>query len=353
MRIWDAYLARAVWRGWMIALASMVILMSLIELISELKDIGDGNYGLVDALIYIILTMPERSVDVAPVSALIGAIVGLGALAQSQELIALRAMGVAPWRIIFSAGLAGIPQMAVVVLLLEFVVPTLSPSAENTRRVALVGPEAALTDQALWLRDGPTIARIETVRPGGRLEGVRVFRFDEARVLLDVLHADHATVESDGRWTLRSVRHDLLSLTPTSESRDVFVLDPGPGSNHLDLIIRPPAIHSLSDLGRRSRLAKEGEGASQIEYLFWRRLFTPLLVIAMTMMSVPFVLGRSIGDSTGRLMVVGIVLGVFAHIVIQAIAHIAILVDPGAILAGAAPVGLALCGSIAGLAIIR
>src|SRR5690606_39498928 len=61
-----------------------------------------GNYGLLDAVTYIVYTIPRRAYTMFPTVAVIGALMALGQLAASSELTALRALGLSRRRLSLS-----------------------------------------------------------------------------------------------------------------------------------------------------------------------------------------------------------------------------------------------------------
>src|SRR3546814_5476436 len=65
----------------------------------NLGSIGQGDYGVGTALLALLLTLPRRLYDLFPYAAVIGSLMGLGALAASSELTALRAAGLSRQRI--------------------------------------------------------------------------------------------------------------------------------------------------------------------------------------------------------------------------------------------------------------
>ncbi|HCC81665.1 MAG TPA: LPS export ABC transporter permease LptG, partial [Methylophaga sp.] len=59
----------------------LVVLMSLytfMDFITELDDLGKGDYQLLDILTYLALSMPKRIYELLPVAALLGSVIGLG-----------------------------------------------------------------------------------------------------------------------------------------------------------------------------------------------------------------------------------------------------------------------------------
>ena len=74
--------------------------------IVELNDVGQGQYTLTKAATYVLLTVPRRFYEMFGYAALIGVLLGLGGLANSGELTALRAAGLSKLRICASVALA-------------------------------------------------------------------------------------------------------------------------------------------------------------------------------------------------------------------------------------------------------
>ena len=81
-------------------LLSWAVLLGLdivLAVVSEISDVGKGDYTFAKALVDILLTVPHRAYNLFPTAAVIGTLMGLGQLAASSELTALRALGpVAP-----------------------------------------------------------------------------------------------------------------------------------------------------------------------------------------------------------------------------------------------------------------
>lgn len=89
----DRYIGIHVFLAILTVLGIIVGLALLFAFIDELGDV-QGNYGLGDALQYVLLTSPRRLYDMLPMAALIGCLIGLGTLASSSELTIMRAAGV-------------------------------------------------------------------------------------------------------------------------------------------------------------------------------------------------------------------------------------------------------------------
>ena len=80
MRTLDRYIARTFLAACLLIMAVLAVLLSLFELIAQLEDVGRGGYGLGSALLFVLLTLPGRLLDLLPVATLLGGIVALGLL---------------------------------------------------------------------------------------------------------------------------------------------------------------------------------------------------------------------------------------------------------------------------------
>ena len=70
--------------------------------VGELNDVGQGSYTVAKAISYTLLTVPRRLYEMFGYAALIGGLLGLGGLAGTGELTALRAAGLSKLRICVS-----------------------------------------------------------------------------------------------------------------------------------------------------------------------------------------------------------------------------------------------------------
>ena len=68
-------------------------LQVLFTYLGELGALKDG-YGAWDAFLYVLWGAPKALYEILPISALIGAVLGLGTLASSSELIVMRSAGI-------------------------------------------------------------------------------------------------------------------------------------------------------------------------------------------------------------------------------------------------------------------
>ena len=66
-------------------LAVLLGLFTFMTFIDQLGDLGVGRYGLIDAIRFVVLSIPKTLYEVFPMAALLGAILGLSAMAVDSE----------------------------------------------------------------------------------------------------------------------------------------------------------------------------------------------------------------------------------------------------------------------------
>lgn len=135
----DRYIGTSVFLAILSVLGIIVGLALLFAFIDELGDLSD-SYGTLEALIYVVLTLPRRAYEMLPMAALIGCLIGLGSLASNSELTIMRAAGVSVGRIVWAVMKPMLVLMLVGVLIGEY----LAPRARTRPRPIVRWPRAAV-----------------------------------------------------------------------------------------------------------------------------------------------------------------------------------------------------------------
>ena len=90
--ILSQYLMRTILVSTALVMTVLLALAGLFELIAELDDVRN-DYQTPQAILYAALRLPNLAFELMPVSALIGSLLGLGALAANSEIIVMRSSG--------------------------------------------------------------------------------------------------------------------------------------------------------------------------------------------------------------------------------------------------------------------
>ena len=150
MKLLDRYLAVTVGKAIMMTLLVLTVLTFVLSFIEEMDDVGRGDYGVVDAFIVALSITPRFIYEAFPVSALIGALLGLGGMANQGELVAMRAAGVSLNHIVAAVIKLGIFLMLVVVLIGDLAAPVTERFGQQLRLEKQHKQITTKNDQNKW-----------------------------------------------------------------------------------------------------------------------------------------------------------------------------------------------------------
>ncbi len=197
----------------LVALGGLLQILDLLDATTEIMARGQGVAGVGH---YVSLRAPTLLLQALPLAALIGAVFAFGTLARQHEVIALRAAGMPFRRVVIVL----LPTVLVIAaaqwLLAEVVVPS-TQRALTAWWAALPSPKDEPPDTELfWFKSGGAVIGVVHAHPDGRLlEGVRIFRRDEAGHLLSRTIAGTA-IYTDRKWTLTDAVITDFAATTTA-----------------------------------------------------------------------------------------------------------------------------------------
>lgn len=116
-KILDLYIGRTIISTTALVLATFVGLSGIIKYVEQLRKVGRGVYDLTHALYFVLLSVPRDVEMFFPMAALLGALIGLGMLASSSELVVMQAAGFSKLDIGLSVLKTAVPLMLIVMTL--------------------------------------------------------------------------------------------------------------------------------------------------------------------------------------------------------------------------------------------
>ncbi|MGC9459734.1 LptF/LptG family permease, partial [Vibrio genomosp. F10] len=116
-KILDLYIGKTIIATTSLVLTTFVGLSAIIKYVEQLRKVGNGTYDLLQALLFVVLSIPRDIEMFFPMAALLGALIGLGMLASSSELVVMQASGFSKLNIGVSVLKTAIPLMIIVTLL--------------------------------------------------------------------------------------------------------------------------------------------------------------------------------------------------------------------------------------------
>jgi len=338
MRLIDRYIGRAVVVGTVMVMFVLLSLIGFVELERQLGEVGRGSYTIGTAFLYVSLVLPRFAYEVFPVTALLGSLLGLGAMANHSELVAMRAAGISVGRIVWAAMKAGLLLMLVAVLVGELLAPAAEQLAQRMRGEAISGQITLKSKSGFWTRDGNAFINIRSILPGAELGDIYIYEYDGKQRLKLASHAERARYRGD-HWVLENIRqNEFLPDEVRIRTLDRVVwksfLDPA----LVDMVMMEPNLLPVWGLYRYiAFLHENGQQASEYEVAFWGKIVTPLVVLVMLVLAIPFVFGSLRTAGIGQRVFAGALVGVGFLVINKAFAHMAVVYQLNPLFAAAFP----------------
>ena len=348
----DRYIGRAILSGTLLALFIFGGLFAFLKFVAELPSVGINDYGTLQAIIFVLLNLPQLLYHVFPMSILLGTLLSLGALASSSELVVMRAAGISTARIIRSALQAGIVLAVILVLLGEFLAPAAISTAKTMRAEAIEGRVLTGDRKGLWSKYGNRFVFIGKVLPGVQLREVTVYGLDDQRNLVQGTYADQAHYE-DEQWHLQDVSNSYLSDNRIITSENEKETWPAMVSTDLFNVLNlEPGDMSAMELYKYSRYLDQNELDSDTFWLaYWVKVFAPLAAIGMLLLAIPLVLtANHRSSSAGQRILIGVIIGVGFFVLNRVINNMGIIYGIMPVVSAAVPPLLVI---IASMSLIR
>lgn len=313
-RIHDLYIARSVTTSVLLTWAVLLGLDVVLAFAGDVGNIGKGAYSVNHAIAATGLTIPWRAYNLFPTAAVIGALLGLGQLAASSELTALRALGLSRRRLSVSVALALALMTGLMVVNGETLAPWGEDRAQALRSVR--NPDMVVAKYSgLWAREGGMFLNArggEQKQQGDdrwlELQGVRMFEFEPDGRLKSIAHAQVAE-HRPGGWLLRNVERTrfsgkAVSRTQVAEERWESQLDEAA----LAASVSRPRTMGSGELRAGIEYRKRNSlQAAEYEDIYWSRWFYPFNVLALCLAAVPFAFGSLRSGGYGKRLFIGIV----------------------------------------------
>lgn len=102
IRILPRHIAKTVILATLLVMLVVAGLSYFIGLLDELRNIGEGDYGVLQAALHALFEVPYNLYQFFPMLVLLGGLLGLGILSSHQELIVMRVSGFSIRKIMFS-----------------------------------------------------------------------------------------------------------------------------------------------------------------------------------------------------------------------------------------------------------
>lgn len=319
INILQRYIIKSIFLATLLITTVFIGIMGMLALLGELKDVGAGDYTIAQAILYVLMRLPNELYQLSPVLILLGCVVGLSVLSSSRELSVMRTSGFSIKQMIGGVFAAALMFIILISYIGEWVAPRLSYKAEVRKENAQSAGQAVITASGVWFHVDNNFIHVRRVVNRQLLEDVTLYKFDKGRHLKEAYFAKTLSLQ-DNHWVMNdAVKTAFYDDRTKSEKLAHIDWNIQFNTNLLNVGLVDPNEMTLPKLAKFSNYLEEnGLQASEYRYEFWQRVFKPLSALLMIFLAVPFVLGAFRNSSLGWRLLAGIMTG-FGFFILNAL----------------------------------
>jgi lipopolysaccharide export system permease protein len=320
--ILSQYMMRTILAMTALVLVVLLALAGLFEFISELDDI-QGDYQTPRVILYTALRLPQLAFEMLPVAALIGSLLGLGALAANSEIIVMRSAGLSIKKLSGMVAVTGFVLLVFTGLLGEFIGPPLDYFARNMRLEARYEGDDERLGNATWVRDGSVILHLERVSAEFEFGSIYMFLLDENHGLASIARAENSGIDKDDRWILENLREtrfrdDGVQVVESSLAVETFDID----AEVLGIsLVKPQSLSGRGLLSYIAYLKRNSLDSRRYETELWYRIARTATVVIMPILALAFVFGSLRTGGSGARLMIGVIIGLAYYLASEMLAN--------------------------------
>ena len=322
----DRYIMFNFMSGLILMMIMLLSLFSFLAFAEALKSVGEGSFVLLDAFNVVALTTPKRLVELLPVTTLLGSLMGVGMMANNQELIIIQASGMSRRRIARPLIVAALGLVGLVLLLQLMVIPVMERKAVQVNSKSLAQTEVGLQEKLqFWTRNNDYLVRVREVQFGHSLSDIEIYRLDASGRVKEVVLAKHADIIEANNWLLTDVLTSELNDVNAKESRQAKMIWPDLLSTKqaATLILPIQALNPVELFRYIGYLQRNKLNTQRYQIIFWQQLSIPFSLVAMAILSLPLLFGSVRHISASQRIVIGGLIGMGFYLVQQLTGNLA------------------------------
>ncbi len=351
MRLLARYLAQQVLVATGFLMLSLLVLFAFFDVMQELGSVGRNNYGLGQAAVVVLLSLPGHLYEILPVAALIGTLFALSRLVGNSEYAVMRVSGLSNWRVAGYFAVIGVMLSLLVLVIGEYVTPWSDQTAQRYKLSATRSVVAQQFRSGLWIKDGSAFINVREVMPDNTLRGVEIYGFDSEGRLGWMRAAEQASWRGNQTWSLQQVVETRFGAEGIRADRREqldwqSVLTP----DILGVLLVAPEKMSARTLWRYvAHLKENNQKASRYEIALWSKFLNPFVIPIMMLVVMPFALQAPRARGTSGKIFLGILAGLGFHLLSRLFGHLGLLNDWPPVVVALLPLLIFLAIALAGI----
>jgi lipopolysaccharide export system permease protein len=342
MKILDRYIAKTLFKYSSSVMVILVGVFAFFKFLEEVGDIGKADYNLIDALIYIGLTLPSIVYLLFSLIILLGVILSLGYFASNSELIIMRNSGMSIVDITKSSLKISLFFALIMIIIGEFAAPISSDYAKKYRAEALGQKTLSVNQQGFWIKDDKNIIHVERNIDGHIFNQVTVIKIKNSKQLDSVIYSDKANFNG------KTIELQNPNKYQINSSKPIAVINKQLSQKHIAKVTfdkeliqslkrRPKELSTWQLFKQVGYLSSNNLSSGKYEVELYSRLMKPLTLIAMIILSIPFVFGSLRDASLGKKIFLGIVISLFFQLMSNITAQFSLLYNLNHLLVASMP----------------
>lgn len=348
MRVLRRYFSGEIYRSVAFVLVAFLALFAFLDMMGEIRYVGQGGYRIEHAFIYISLGLPNYAYQIMPIAALIGTIYVMAQFAARSEFTVMRASSLS-----MSGAIGLLSRIAIVFALLtfllgEFVAPRANDFRESFKRRIQGATISSEFRSGLWAKDvlrdpvskqvvGTRFLNAGKVEAHGIVRSVRVYEFDLKMHMLALITAEEGHFLNNNQWRLLAVKEMRFAQNPDQGDSKPAVLI---SQRTLDsstlvseitpeimavLVADPNKMSALDLIVFTRHLEENRQRTDRYEIALWTKLLYPLAVFVMMALALPFAYLQARSGGLSLKIFIGIMIGVSFQLLNSLFSHIGLL----------------------------
>ena len=326
-RTLERYLAKQIYAAVGFVFFGFLGLFAFFDLIRELADLGKVEYNLRQVFTFVLLSMPSHAYELFPVVVLIGTLYVLAHLASNSEYTVMRASGLSPRRAGLMLVKVGLPFVLLTFVIGEWVAPWAEEMAQKVKIRAMSAMIGQDLQSGLWFKDEGSFINVREARQTNQLAGVRIYDFDAEYRLRQITLAQRAEYAGKGVWHLHeTMQTQFTPEGPRTKKSAETEWHSRVSPDMLDaLIVKPERMSAWALHKYTEHLQGNRQRTERYEIALWKKLFYPGAALLMMALALPFAYMQARAGMVGVKVFLGIMLGIFFHMMNSLFSHIGLL----------------------------
>lgn len=336
MKTLQRYIGSEIFRSVLYVLIFGVALLAFFDLMGELKSVGQGDYRLQHAFLYVTLGMPGYVYQFMPIAVLIGTILTLVQFAARSEFTIMRASSMSTVMMGWTLIKIGMIYVLVTFLFGEIISPRTAEMADRLRAEKLGASGSQEFRSGQWTKDlirsngvngdiiGSRFLNVRDIRHD-QLKGIKVYEFDRDFHLASMVTAARADYQGANVWRLIDVTetrfvNSVLDQNVSLHDISAAITTRAMPTKDLVSEITPQILKvSSTDPDNMTayrlalyteHLAENHQNTALYEIAFWKKIINPFANLVMMALALPFAYMHTRAGGTSLRTFVGIMIGI-------------------------------------------